>query len=193
MALFNCITSFCTESSTIPTLCTELAICWNLRSTSSVGTTPVKTLPVRHTNQNRATMKLWSSMNSPGYTVNEIRRMNLIKTQLSVAPVFLEYYYPLWTNWKFSTKCSTGIWRVYIYRQEEKGSIDGQGCLVFLPVAAEILLAHKTPSWQAMMASSLMSRHATRISDHQAKENGGHNCAINHNYTSLKTSEAQVL
>jgi hypothetical protein len=33
--------------------------------------------------------------------------------------------------------------RVYIYYQEEKGSIDGQGCLMFLPVAAEILLAHK--------------------------------------------------
>jgi hypothetical protein len=27
--------------------------------------------------------------------------------------------------------------------QEDKGSIDGQGCLMFLPVAAEILLAHK--------------------------------------------------
>jgi len=26
--------------------------------------------------------------------VNEIRRMNLIKTQSSAAPVFLKYYYP---------------------------------------------------------------------------------------------------
>jgi hypothetical protein len=33
--------------------------------------------------------------------------------------------------------------RIYIYFLEERGSTDEQGCLVFLPVAAEILLAQQ--------------------------------------------------
>jgi hypothetical protein len=84
------------------------------------------------------------------------------------------------------------VLRLYIYCQEEKDSTDGQGCLIFLPVAAEILLVHKKLSWQVAKASSLMSHHVTQISGHQAKGNGGKKCARNHNYTYLNTGGLQI-